>query len=238
MRRARGATEIKMGFGTLFIGYFLLLNVTYFGFTDVIAALLMLLACYKLKSVNVHFKRAEIPLGLFAALGTVELFEGILTMFAPDLENATLTSLLSIIRYAILAAAVYFILSGIIAVSDEVELPCLTARAKLMRVLSILAMLFSLALEMPWLKELDAAKPLWIMGFIALLFNFFTVLATLSVIYTAYMRICMPEDLEFTEKPSRFAFVNKYREREARKQREYAEYKTAQMQKKAKKRKK
>ena len=47
-----------MGFGTLFFGYFLILNVTYYGFTDAIAAAVMLLGFYKLSTVNSYFKYA------------------------------------------------------------------------------------------------------------------------------------------------------------------------------------
>ena len=41
-----------MGFGLLFIGYFFLLNLTYFEYTDLLGALVMFLAFYKLQTVN------------------------------------------------------------------------------------------------------------------------------------------------------------------------------------------
>ena len=48
--------------------------------------------------------------------------------------------------------------------------------------------------------------------------------------------ICMPEDIDGKrKKPSRFAFVNEYRERQEEKEREMAEYRLEQMKKRAKK---
>ena len=45
------------------------------------------------------------------------------------------------------------------------------------------------------------------------------------------MKICMPDDKdnEVANTPSRFEFVNKYREHTAEKQKEYAEYKLSKM---------
>ena len=67
------AKGIKMGFGTLFIGYFLLLNLTYYGFTDVIAASVMLLGLYKLSPVNKYFRAAALSSGVFLAFSLGEL---------------------------------------------------------------------------------------------------------------------------------------------------------------------
>ena len=44
-----------MGFGTLFIGYFFLLNISNFTYTDIIAGMVVLLGLYKLSSVNKQF---------------------------------------------------------------------------------------------------------------------------------------------------------------------------------------
>ena len=69
-----------MGFGTLFIGYFLLLNVTYYTFTDIIAALVMAMGLYKLSSVNRQFKGAFFSSIALAAIGLVELVCQVYTM--------------------------------------------------------------------------------------------------------------------------------------------------------------
>ena len=41
-----------MGFGTLFIGYFLVLNLVNYGATDLIAGIIMMMEFYKLRTVN------------------------------------------------------------------------------------------------------------------------------------------------------------------------------------------
>ena len=54
------------------------------------------------------------------------------------------------------------------------------------------------------------------------------------------MKICMPDDKdnEVANTPSRFEFVNKYREHTAEKQKEYAEYKLNKLKEKNQKKKK
>ena len=56
----------------------------------------------------------------------------------------------------------------------------------------------------------------------------------LVTIYRAYMKICMPEDVDndVSDKPSKFEFINKHREHTMQKQREYAEYKLEKLKKK------
>ena len=77
------------------------------------------------------------------------------------------------------------------------------------------------------------------MSAITLIGVFAVVCINLVTIYSAYMRICMPDDVDndAVDKPSRFGFVNKYREHTAEKQREYAEYKLEKLKKKNSKKK-
>ena len=58
-----------MGFGTLFFGYFLLLNIAYNTFTDLIAALIMAMGLNKLSTVNHPFKNGFIASVIFAVIG-------------------------------------------------------------------------------------------------------------------------------------------------------------------------
>ena len=39
-------------------------------------------------------------------------------------------------------------------------------------------------------------------------------------IYSCYAKLCAPEDIEMPQRPSRFAFINKMREKQAEKQAE------------------
>ena len=72
-----------MGFGTLFIGYFLLLNIAYYTFTDIISALVMAMGLYKLSSVNRGFGYAFYASIGFALIGAGELFLEMLSLIFP-----------------------------------------------------------------------------------------------------------------------------------------------------------
>ena len=61
-----------MGFGTLFIGVFLLLNLRYFGYTDILCGVIMLAAFYKLRGVNKFFKAAIFTSIAFCGIGLME----------------------------------------------------------------------------------------------------------------------------------------------------------------------
>ena len=76
-----------MGFGTLFIGVFLLLNLSFFGFTDLLSGVVMLMAFYKLRGINRYFKAAIIPTGVFCAVGLTEFIQEIAYLSAADLTS-------------------------------------------------------------------------------------------------------------------------------------------------------
>lgn len=215
-----------MGFGTLFIGYFLLLNVTYYTFTDVIAALVMAMGLFKLGAVNRQFKGAFYSSIAMAAVGLLELILQVYAMFIPN-RDILLLSYTDIPRYLIIAVLTLFILMGIENVADEVGLASLAKRARLTMpfafgIFAILSILSIHALEI-----IIDIKILATVSVLMLLASFALIIINLVTIYSAYMRICMPEDKDndVSDKPSKFEFVNKYREHTAEKQREYAEYK-------------
>lgn len=214
-----------MGFGTLFIGYFLLLNIFNYAYTDLISALIMALGAYKLSSVCPDFKRAfylTLPLSL---IGLYELVTVFLDLFGAPINNDVLTGVIGIIRCAILGAIGFILLSGIKKLSEEVELPRLLDKAKSARIYIIIAYSVSLILEIPSLDKIIAPKALAVIALLTLIFTFFAIIYTLTAIYSAYMRICMPDQLVREEKKSRFSAVNKFRENEKKRGEEYASYK-------------
>ena len=76
------------------------------------------------------------------------------------------------------------------------------------------------------------------MSLITILATIALIIVNLSVIYTAYMRICMPGDENIDkDKPSKFAFVNEYRARKAERERETAEKRAKLMKERAEKKK-
>ena len=228
-----------MGFGTLFVGYFLLLNITFYGFTDVIAALIMAMGLYRLTTVNRDFKLAYYTSLGFAFYGFIELIKEFTVIFVPSIEGKLegIVPYASMIRYAIILALTFFMLKGIANVSDEVGLRELRARANLFIPVSITVYALSALFEIPLLSKFIPTEALaiisaalWVICFCLVIFNLITV-------YTAYMRICMPgdEDMDKKDSPSRFEFINKYRARKAEKEREYLEYQREKLKQKSEK---
>ncbi len=227
-----------MGFGTLFFGYFLLLNLTYFGYTDLLAALIMLMGLYKLTAVNGKFKIAAILSGVFAVFGAAELFVNLFSTFSPAFKEETILLYITPARYVLIAIISEYILFGITEVAAEVGIKPLYYKAKLYSKISLIAFLVAAVFDLPLLSFIPA-KALMIISVFILLFLFCIEIVNLTIIHKAYAKICMPEDLNYKAgKRSRFDFVNKFREHEAEKQKEYAEYKLSKMKKQNAKRKK
>ena len=219
-----------MGLGTLFIGYFLLLNVTYFGYTDLIAGLIMLMGLYKLCNINKQFKYGFIFAAVFAILGSAELIVSLISTFMPLFKEDSVLLYLTPVRYVILTPLSLFVMLGIRDVSAEVGIKFLSKKAGYYAYVSLIAFALAAIFDLPFLSFIPA-KVLAGIALFLLLFVFITVIIDLSIIYKAYLRICMPEDLvsQNTEKKSKFEFVNKFREYEKGKQKEYAEYKLSKM---------
>lgn len=228
-----------MGFGALFIGYFLLMNVTYYTFTDVIAALVMAMGLYKLGAVNRQFKGAFFSSTVLAAIGLVELVCQVYTMFIPS-KNALILDYTDIPRYLIITVLTTFILLGIESVANEVGLFKLARRARLTMPISFGIFAILSVLSIHALGDIIDIKVLSVISVLMLLCSFIIIIVNLVTIYSSYMRICMPEDKEndVINKPSKFEFVNKYREHTAEKQKEYAEYKLNKLKEKNQKKKK
>lgn len=223
-----------MGFGTLFFGYFLLLNIAFFSYTDLISALIMAVGLQKLSSVNKNLQYGYFSSFAFALIGLYELIIQLIGLFGSALDESALLSYVAIPRYFVIAVISLFVLLGIKDVAFEVGLSPLAVKARNCAPFTLTVYCLLAVLEIPFVKGIDV-KILAISGVLLLLASLITVGINLTVIYTSYMRICMPEELgdEDEETASRFEFVNKYREHTKEKQREYAEYKLEKMRKKA-----
>ena len=228
-----------MGFGILFIGYFLFLNVTYPGFTDLISGLLVLYAFYKLIPINKYFRMSVIPAAIFSVFGLFELTVELMAMIGINIS--AISTYLAAPRFIITGIISITMLMGLWEVAREVDVPETKSRVKVARPMTYVAFPLCAILEFPAITGLiPDGLPIAIVSTVALLFVFFVTIYNLTAIYSAYMRICMPEDIdnEVPIKPSRFGFVNKFREHEAEKQREYQEYKLNRFKKKNERRKK
>lgn len=212
-----------MGFGTLFCGYFLLLNFAYYAFTDAVSAVLMLYALYKLSRVNISFKRAMYASLGFFTFGTVELLVKAAMMIFTVREPSLYTSVVGAVRYAVLLILTYFILSGIREVASEVKLHVLSDKAARCMLLTLIIYSINILLEIIGIFEF-ASYVLNYLAVIMIVLTLTLLVINLTVIYSAYMRICMPGDEQRPQRPSRLGFINAFRRHEEEKQKEYAEY--------------
>ena len=228
-----------MGFGTLFVGYFLLLNFAYSAFTDAIAGILMLYGLYKLSKVNREFTFSAIFAAIFTLLGVVEFAVELIGVFAISFDASALNSVIAILRVCILCMLSAYMLLGIQSVAKEVGLSALSGIAKRLYILTYPVYAVALALEIMGLFSLSEVGVLVILSVVSIVLSLTLTVLILIRIYDCYAKICMPEDREPQDKPkqSKFGFVNAFRKHEEEKQREYAEYQYDKFKKKMEKKK-
>ena len=223
-----------MGFGTLFIGYLLILNMVRPAASDAFAGFIILLALLKLSRFNPHFVRAKWMSVAFAVLGVIELPLFCLGMIFTEVKTFydTVNPYLLTVRFILLALLTLFILLGIEALAREVELDDVTKKAKFLAYANIAVRgLFTICC-----LPINMSVYVNYIYAVTIFLEFFLVLTILFVIWRCYMMICMPEDINGRkQKPSRFAFVNEYRARQEEKEREMQEYRLEQMRKKTQK---
>lgn len=210
-----------MGFGSLFIGYFFLINISYFEYTDIISAMVMLIGLYSLSKFNRGFKTAFIFNIVFALLAFAEIIVTVLNLFGIALFDAV--ELFSIPRYALIFGVTASFLFGIKDVAREVEAYEISSKAG--KTLPFTAIYPIMAIcDIPAIGFLLGPAKQYIY-LVLIISHLILVAVTLVTVYRAYATICMPEDLHPEVKKSRFEFVNRFREHEEKKNREYADYK-------------
>ena len=221
-----------MGFGTLFIGYFFVLNFPYCEFTDAIAAALMLYGLYKLSAINEWFKLSFYSALCFATFGIFELATELYGMFSYIAPESIIFLISALLRHVTVCAVTAFMMLGIRDVAREVGLKSLAEKSARGVYVSLFVYLFSVLLESTLLASFVPAQVLAFLYVLTTLATLTLIIFNLTCIYSAYMRICMPDDKEMEEKESKLGFVNAFRRHEEEKSREYAEYKLEKMKKK------
>ena len=226
-----------MGFGVLFIGYFFILNISYYFYTDAIAAVLMLLALYKLSDINKPFKQACIVALGFSVFGIGELILNMYSAFAYLPAEETVNTVLAIARYGILLALLVLTLRGMEQVAREVGLNKISNRCS--RLCYATAFLYSvrILLELSAVFSLSYVLVMRILTVVVLIASVVLSVMTLIEIYRCYASIYMPGE-EKTEKKSRFGIMEKFDEQQQRAAMEYAEYQREKQKKRSEKRKK
>lgn len=228
-----------MGFGTLFFGYFLLLNITYYQFTDIISALIMLYALYKLSSVSPYFKRPMYLSLAFSLFGLAELIIGLMNMFFPTDVITSVVSIVSIARAVVIGLLTLLLLRAMEDIARSLDVERIPARCRTMTVWTMILYTVQILFESALLNSILPKEAISIIYMAVILGMLVLPIVNLTIIYGCYMHICLPSDLEHKPKPSRFAFINEFRRRREEKQRrEEEEYRRRLEEKRRRRRKK
>lgn len=230
-----------MGYGLLFIACILLMNFTYFVYTDMICALLMAMAFVRLSHLQREYRVAGYFSFCAVALGAAELIYASLDLIKLPVPPS-LMSYLAMARAVLFGTVTVLMLLGIRKTAKEVGLGRLAVRCESTLVMPIILYLATFILEIPGLIPDGAASGAAIAAALVILLSFVMHIVNAVTVYTAYARICMPSDMSMEQKPSRFAFVNQMRaaseRREAERRAEAQALYEERMRKKKNKRKK
>lgn len=213
-----------MGFGTLFIGYFLLLNITAPGISDIIATLVMLIGLYRLSRINNKFRAGfivDLVFSGFALVGLVLWSLDIMKM----IDTSAIDPYTGMIRSLLVAVLTIAVLMGIHDVAKEVELEKLPTTASVMTYISLAVFGVAILMEAPLL--ISWLPPIFYSVFmiIAVLGSFIVIIINLTVIYGAYASICMPSEQKKAPKSDEGdGFFAMFRRRKAESESEDAEY--------------
>lgn len=212
-----------MGFGLLFIGYFIafLMSVNNYGFAFQIAGYaVMFSAIGKLSEYKHRLSLTTVPLfllSLCALFDAGHLLAKLVSLQLPlfSEQNAFLVSLFSV---AISMVFQVLLLLGIREIGKDAEAEGIPARAIwciiVVCLVGILKIVLSVLGTVPAIESSNAFRLLTLGAALASLLYPVVVLAFL---FSCYAKICAPDDTEMEMRPSRFAFVNRWREEREKK---------------------
>ena len=220
-----------MGFGTLLIGYFLLYNVPYFGMTDIISASIMSIGLAKLSPIGQYFKYGYYTSLIFTVFSLPELIFYSLNLFG-IYKNTDRLSDLRVGQSVILCTLTILILKGIYEVAKEVDLEKVPKKSEKLIYASFAVYVLWIICNAPFLTTLLGGYVAYVY-LIAIISVLVLITLNLGVIYSCYMRICMPEDQKKKNSASAKQSAREaYREEKRRTDEEYRQKVAAEKQKK------
>ncbi len=233
-----------MGFGTLFFGYFILLDLPYQTLTNIAAAALMLLGLYKLSYLNVHMRRAFIACSVFSVFALYEAVIEILDLvFFIKVGGIFLNTFSYMMRNFLIGALTLLMLYGMRDVAEEVRLNRLAKKFSIYSKITLVIYIFNLCIPPDFVKIFGETAAViytaYTLSVISTIATLYILIMNCLNIYSCYSQICMPESeakSSLPPKKSKIGFVNKFREHEEEKRKEYAEYKLGKIKKRQEKR--
>ena len=236
-----------MGFGWLFIGYFVatLMSINVAGaFIRLIGYGIMIFAAGRLKRYNGAFSYFQIAafamLAVSLLLAAADVFDFLYTEMLIETEVFPQSFDTAFAVTELCASCIFngLMLYAIHAIAVETGVGKIAVNAVRNGIFIALYFVINAIAYLPLgFSETYAG----LFGAPALLLYFVWIVLNLVLIYSCYARICDEEDVDMARKPSRFAFVNKMRaELDAKEQKAIestAEYKRERLEKKADRRK-
>ena len=200
-----------MGFGYVFLGCLLTVNIPYHNYTDGFAVALILFGLSTLapyaRGFSLAFK-AGLPL---LGVGFLSFFAEILRLIGLWSAPALLFSLLSIVMLIGKFFFYWFLFMGVDEVARETDIPKLRAHAMRSRFLTPIFCAMGLFLEAGLFSQHDVFLQYFLLAFI--LFGVIYALLNCKTVYECYMLICFEGDENMDEKPPRFSFARGKKEK-------------------------
>ena len=225
-----------MGFGILFLGYFCATFLTLNPIGIVVRVLgyaLTLFAILKLRQYNRNFDLAAIGSCVMLALSVALMVcegSGILYSYGLTATRWIPEQIGTVIKYLYTVFDFVFhalLLWGIRCIAKETEVSKISVNAVrnfIFIALYFLTYALNLVSKLLPLGEIELSRMQGTLAVIAYILMFVCWILNLALIFSCYARICDEGDEEMAQRPSRFAFVNKFREeRDRRAQKAWAE---------------
>lgn len=234
-----------MGFGWLFCGYFISTFMTFHGAGNFVRLLgygIIFMAARRLRRYQDNFAFMQIgALLMFCVAGMLAFSDATDFLYRNLMLDSRIVSdgIREAVGYVEQITSLLFqsaMLFSIRAIAKETEVKKVSDGAVRNFVfLCMYAVAYALNLLIPAKDQkvlVAMAGCVWILYFACILLNHW-------LIFSAYAQICDEDDVDMAQKPSRFAFVNRFREKtEEKNQRARAEYEAYRTEKNAKKQRK
>ena len=213
-----------MGFGLLFIGYFIsfLMSLNNYGFAfEIVGYAIMLSAIGKLSEYKHSLSGSSIALLVMALCSVYDGFRQVASLLSMQTPLFGINVSFSVSMTAAAATLMFHLLlllpiRDIAREAQDNELSRKVYPAVCMATLACL-LEFAVAVGGSFFVTDAPSTAFRTLTLISVLVHICYPLFSLVFIYSCYARLCPPEDKEMPQRPSRFAFVNKMRQKQEEK---------------------
>ena len=216
-----------MGFGLLFIGYFIafLMSLNNYGFAfEIVGFAIILSSLGRLSEYKRSVSYAAFPLLVMALCSVFEGFrqlDSLLSLKLPlfTVQVAFTVSLISAAATLFFHFLLLLPIREIAAETGEKELASKSYSA-LSAASVACALELAVALIGSFSQASEPSTAFRVLTLASVLFHIFYPVFSLVFIYSCYAKLCAPEDADMAPRPSRFAFINRMRAKQEEKARE------------------